>query len=1311
MTLYQLNAVLRDPFFVLLFALGSFSLNAQFLTTRGKEIVDRNNTPILLKGIGLGGWMLQEPYMMQAIGGAENQQEFRSKLETLIGESKTQAFYDAWLDNFVTKQDIDSLASWGFNSVRLPMHYNLFTLPIEEEPDSNTNTWLTKGFDMVDELLSWCEANELYLILDLHAAPGGQGYDQGISDYDTSKPSLWESDQNKRKTVALWGKLAERYHDKHWIGGYDLINEVNWNLNPNELKNLYVQITNEIRKHDTDHILFIEGNWFANDFTGLTPPWDDNMVYSFHKYWNVNTTNTIQWVIDMRNQYNVPLWMGESGENSNMWFKEAISLFESNNIGWAWWPWKRINTTVSAFSIPSNAKYDAVMRYWKGEGSRPSVDDAYEGMMTLTQSALVDNAIYRKGVIDAMLRQPSDDSLVPYTNSTIPGYIHATHYDMGAQGIAYYDQEYGNYSGSGGTSSWNLGWTFRNDGVDISTDNSGSSNGNGYSVGYVNAKEWIKYTVQINQAGYYTIETTYAAQNSGGKIQYELNDVPIAPLISFSPTGAYNSFNTNTTSTSYLKTGEHVLTMRVAGTNEFNIESFRFSLSANQTPTFVAMSAITQSSDTEIQLTLNKALSSTTIDHTHFSITANGNDIGVASVQRDPNNPHVITIVLNDYLSFYEEVLISYNGDSLVSSDDEILTAFNNLEVQNLLEEINVIPGKIEAEDFDTQVGVGTEDTSDTGLGKNISNLNPGDYTTYEVDIKQNTYYTIQARVATEKSNARFSLELRQDDTLFFYEDFNVPNTGSWQTWQTIEKEALLPAGKYTLKIGILGTEFNINWFNFIASDSSDRLTIPGLVEAEAYDSQLGMTTTPTTDTSGGQELGYLDQGDYALYSVSVSQAGTYNINSRVATNYDGATFNLTLEDESGLSYQLASIAAQRTGGWTTWKTVTQQAVLPKGNYTLRMTSTNSAVNINWYEFEFVSSETQPIVIPGIVQAEDYSSQSGVEVEPCSDTGGGQNLNYIDQGDYVNYNISIQNTGFYTVQARVAGFDTSSFNLVLSKDNSPDQLLETFTTPQTNGWQNWQTIEKEMLIQAGEYTLTLNILAGEFNINWLKFIYDEDGGTPIPGLVQAEDYWEQSGLSTEDCFDNNGGRNLSYMDQGDYATYLVNVNTSGKYNVKARVSSAYTGGRFNLVFVDSASESFTLNNFQVPNTGGWQSWQDVNKEFDLMAGTYTMTMNVLGNQFNLNWIDFEWIEALSNKQSDRGNIKLYPNPTREYVTFQSDAAINHIKVFDLFGKTVFEENTENQQTIKFNVAHYPSGLYLVEVRSENKIEILKLIKQ
>jgi hypothetical protein len=182
------------------------------------------------------------------------------------------------------------------------------------------------------------------------------------------------------------------------------------------------------------------------------------------------------------------------------------------------------------------------------------------------------------------------------------------------------------------------------------------------------------------------------------------------------------------------------------------------------------------------------------------------------------------------------------------------------------------------------------------------------------------------------------------------------------------------------------------------------------------------------------------------------------------------------------------------------------------------------------------------------------------------------------------------------------------------------------------------------------------------------------------------------------------------MHQGDYATYLVNVNTSGKYNVKARVSSSYTGGRFNLVFVDGSNESFTINNFQVPNTGGWQSWQDLNKEFDLTAGTYSMTMNVLGNQFNLNWIEFELLDPLSNISVDNNLFNLYPNPAQESVTLSSNSVISNIKVLDLFGRTVLEQNIQNKQSVQFDLAKYSNGLYLIEVTSENTTKILKLIK-
>ena len=131
--------------------------------------------------MGLGGWMLQEGYMLH-LSNLGQQYKIKEKIIDVVGKEKANYFYDQWLLNHTTKQDIDSLAAWGFNSVRLPMHYNLYTLPVEEEPVIGQQTWIEKGFTLTDSLLSWCKANKLYLILDLHAAPGGQGVDHRTRD-------------------------------------------------------------------------------------------------------------------------------------------------------------------------------------------------------------------------------------------------------------------------------------------------------------------------------------------------------------------------------------------------------------------------------------------------------------------------------------------------------------------------------------------------------------------------------------------------------------------------------------------------------------------------------------------------------------------------------------------------------------------------------------------------------------------------------------------------------------------------------------------------------------------------------------------------------------------------------------------------------------------------------------------------------------------------------------------------------------------------------------------------------------------------
>jgi endoglucanase len=303
---------------------GSPGFAQGYLKADGKRIVNGDGQEILLKGMGLGGWMLQEGYMLQTSDFANTQHELKAKITNLVGQSGMEAFYDSWLKNHIRKIDVDSLAAWGFNSIRLPMHYNLFTLPVEMEPVPGTNTWLDKGFQLTDSLLSWCSKNKVYLILDLHAAPGGQGHDQAISDYDPQKPSLWTSKANRDKTVALWKRIAGHYKNEPWIGGYDLLNETNWELPDNALlRQLYEEITDSIRTVDNNHLIFIEGNWWANDFTGLTPAWDSNMAYSFHKYWSYNNTAEIQWILDIRNNNNVPVWMGEAGENSNTWFRDC----------------------------------------------------------------------------------------------------------------------------------------------------------------------------------------------------------------------------------------------------------------------------------------------------------------------------------------------------------------------------------------------------------------------------------------------------------------------------------------------------------------------------------------------------------------------------------------------------------------------------------------------------------------------------------------------------------------------------------------------------------------------------------------------------------------------------------------------------------------------------------------------------------------------------------------------------------------------------------------------------------------------------
>ena len=547
---------------ILFFLATCMSFSQGFLHNVDGEIVEGNGEPILLRGFGLGGWLVPEGYMLhnQAwIAGFESPTEIENHVIDLIGVDAAENFWDLYRENYVAQADIDQIADWGFNHIRVPFHYKQFY--------DSTGTETPMGYAIIDELITWCEPYNMYIILDMHCAPGGQNGGP-ISDSDGTA-RLWLEESNKELTIQIWKEIATYYSDNTLIGGYDLINEpvLPGGVSLEEFKQLYVDITNAIREVDTNHLLFIEGNWYGTDFAGLTPPWDENMSYSFHKYWGQTDLSTIQSYINMRNNYGVPLWMGESGENSNHWYYEVFKLLEENNIEWNFWTHKKVDKITSPFSAYVSPQYQIVIDYLSGNSSQPDPNIAGMGLTSFANSLKIENCLLRRGVVAALTDPEYGEVTKPYVPHSIPGTIPAAYYDVGARGLSYSDSDYWN-DGDGG---YNDGWVFRNDGVDVE----GSDNLNiPYTVGWTEAGEWLGYTIQDVSPGTYNVTFSIAAPNSGGIFYAQLSGQNLG-VIDVPATGGWYNWEDLPAQTITLSEGEKFLKIQIVQAG-FNIQSVTF---------------------------------------------------------------------------------------------------------------------------------------------------------------------------------------------------------------------------------------------------------------------------------------------------------------------------------------------------------------------------------------------------------------------------------------------------------------------------------------------------------------------------------------------------------------------------------------------------------------------------------------------------------------------------------------------------------------------------------------------------------------
>jgi hypothetical protein len=355
--------VLRLP--VLLLALISTG-SAQFAHTDHKQIVDAAGKPLLVRATNLGNWLVPEGYMWLFESGPQSPSEIRALLLELLGPEGSATFWQQYRENYVTREDIALLHRAGFNAIRVPLHYSLF-----ESDDA-------EGFRLLDRLILWSRAEGLYVILDLHAAPGGQ---TGANiDDSAGYPWLFKSPQEQEHLIAVWRRLAKHYRDQSTVLGYDLLNEPIPHfpqlapLNP-LLEPLYKKLSGEIRKVDTHHILFLGGAQWDSNFSVFGKPFDTNVAYTFHKYWTAPDESVLKQYIDFRERYDVPIWMGESGENTDEWIAQFVKALEKNNIGWAFWPYKKMEKSSAVVSILPPADWGKIVEFAKLPRDTGHVED------------------------------------------------------------------------------------------------------------------------------------------------------------------------------------------------------------------------------------------------------------------------------------------------------------------------------------------------------------------------------------------------------------------------------------------------------------------------------------------------------------------------------------------------------------------------------------------------------------------------------------------------------------------------------------------------------------------------------------------------------------------------------------------------------------------------------------------------------------------------------------------------------------------------------------------------------------------------
>lgn len=342
---------------MLLAGCGQASGNSRFLRVENGKIVNEKGKEVVLKGVNLGGWLIQESWMCPVSG---NDREWANLdtvelLESRFSEEQVQNLFNTYQDNWITENDIKKISEMGCNVIRVPFWYRNFMKDeqgtwIDENLDENP------GFKKLDWVIAQAEKYDMYVILDMHGCPGGQSMDHCCGTLCQNR--LYTDEVCQRTMEKLWVAIASRYQGNATVAAYDIMNEPQnnggyvgensydpWQSESWELSNaIYDKMITAIRAVDSEHIITVEGIWRLSN---LPKPQDmgwTNMMYQLHLYDNEDDFRV--WAEDLAEkakEYGVAAYIGE--------FQNLLGLAicDENNISWTTWTYKGTKDNKGTF--------------------------------------------------------------------------------------------------------------------------------------------------------------------------------------------------------------------------------------------------------------------------------------------------------------------------------------------------------------------------------------------------------------------------------------------------------------------------------------------------------------------------------------------------------------------------------------------------------------------------------------------------------------------------------------------------------------------------------------------------------------------------------------------------------------------------------------------------------------------------------------------------------------------------------------------------------------------------------------------------